>query len=49
MRDAALALGVDPYQWLLAGGDDHALAATFPAGAPLPEGWRVIGEGRAWK
>jgi thiamine-monophosphate kinase len=43
MRDAALALGVDPYQWLLAGGDDHALAATFPADAPLPEGWRVIG------
>jgi thiamine-monophosphate kinase len=44
MRDAALALGVDPYQWLLAGGDDHALAATFPEGAPLPEGWRVIGK-----
>jgi thiamine-monophosphate kinase len=44
MRDAALALGVDPFDWLLTGGDDHALAATFPAGAPLPEGWTVIGE-----
>jgi thiamine-monophosphate kinase len=44
MRDAARALGVDPYDWLLAGGDDHALAATFPAGAPLPPGWEVIGE-----
>lgn len=44
MRDAALALGVDPYQWLLAGGDDHALAATFPPGSALPEGWQVIGE-----
>ncbi len=43
MRDAALALGVDPYQWLLAGGDDHALAATFPPDSLLPEGWRVIG------
>jgi thiamine-monophosphate kinase len=43
MRDAAAALGVDPYVWLLAGGDDHALAATFPPGAPLPEGWRPIG------
>ncbi|MDI6097685.1 thiamine-phosphate kinase [Actinoplanes sp. NEAU-A12] len=43
MRDAAKALGVDPYQWLLAGGDDHPLAATFPAGVPLPTGWRVIG------
>ena len=43
MRDAAHALGVDPYQWVLAGGDDHALAATFPPDRTLPEGWRVIG------
>lgn len=43
MRDAATALGVDPYLWLLAGGDDHALAATFPPGVTLPEGWRPIG------
>jgi thiamine-monophosphate kinase len=43
MRDAATALGVDPYQWILAGGDDHALVATFPPGAPLPPGWRPIG------
>ncbi|MEV6601858.1 thiamine-phosphate kinase [Actinoplanes sp. NPDC051346] len=43
MRDAASALGVDPYGWLLAGGDDHALAATFPAGTTLPPAWRVIG------
>ncbi|GIF18623.1 thiamine-monophosphate kinase [Actinoplanes tereljensis] len=43
MRDAALALGVDPLQWLLGGGDDHALAATFPPGTPLPEGWHEIG------
>jgi len=43
MRDAASALGVDPYVWLLAGGDDHALAATFPPGVPLPPGWRVVG------
>jgi thiamine-monophosphate kinase len=43
MRDAASALGVDPYTWLLAGGDDHALAATFPPGVSLPQGWRPIG------
>jgi thiamine-monophosphate kinase len=43
MRDAATALGVDPFQWLLGGGDDHALAATFPPSATLPDGWRVIG------
>ncbi|GAA4592109.1 thiamine-monophosphate kinase [Actinoplanes octamycinicus] len=43
MRDAATALGVDPYQWILAGGDDHPLAATFPAGTRLPDGWLEIG------
>ncbi len=43
MRDAARALGVDPYGWILAGGDDHALVATFPPGAALPADWRVIG------
>jgi thiamine-monophosphate kinase len=43
MRDAASALGVDPYIWILAGGDDHALAATFPPGVSLPPEWRVIG------
>lgn len=44
LRDAALALGVDPYQWILAGGDDHALAATFPSHATLPDGWKIIGK-----
>ncbi|MFG1778483.1 thiamine-phosphate kinase [Micromonospora sp. NPDC049051] len=43
MRDAAQALGVDPYTWLLAGGEDHALAATFPSAVALPPDWRPIG------
>jgi thiamine-monophosphate kinase len=43
LRDAAEALGVDPYDWILAGGDDHPLVATFPAGTRLPGDWRVIG------
>jgi thiamine-monophosphate kinase len=43
MRDAASALGVDPLHWVLTGGDDHALAATFPAVVTLPEPWRAIG------
>jgi thiamine-monophosphate kinase len=43
MSDAASALGVDPYLWILTGGDDHALAATFPPGAKLGAPWRVIG------
>lgn len=40
--DVGAALGVDPYLWLLTGGDDHALVATF-RGA-VAEGWQVIGE-----
>jgi len=43
MSDAALALGQDPLRWVLAGGEDHALAATFPAGVELPPEWLVIG------
>ena len=37
------ALGMDPLHWLLTGGEYHALAATFPTDAALPEGWTVIG------
>jgi thiamine-monophosphate kinase len=29
---------------VLTGGDDHALAATFPATVTLPGGWRVVGQ-----
>ncbi len=36
------ATGTDPAVFLLTGGEDHALAATFPAG-PVPPGWTVIG------
>ncbi|MBO4208748.1 thiamine-phosphate kinase [Micromonospora echinofusca] len=43
MRDAAQALGVDPYTWILGGGDDHALAATFPRAVALPAEWRPVG------
>ena len=44
MADAAAALGVDPYTWILAGGDDHALAATFPPAEVLPPPWRPVGQ-----
>jgi thiamine-monophosphate kinase len=33
--------------WMLTGGEDHALAATFPAGRALPPYWTVIGQVRA--
>jgi thiamine-monophosphate kinase len=38
------ALGADPLRFVLTGGDDHPLVATFPAGTALPEGWTRIGE-----
>jgi thiamine-monophosphate kinase len=41
---ASQAIGGAPWIWVLAGGEDHALVATFPD-AP-PPGWRVIGEVR---
>jgi thiamine-monophosphate kinase len=43
IRAAASLLGVSWQDWALTGGEDHALAATFPAGSALPDGWRVIG------
>ena len=41
--DVSTALGGDPMHWVLTGGEDHALAATFPSFVELPEGWRRIG------
>ena len=43
MHAVGSALGVNPMQFILGGGDDHALAATFPKGTDLPEGFVVIG------
>lgn len=39
----AHALGEDPLDWILTGGEDHAFAATFAAGQALPRGWTRIG------
>jgi thiamine-monophosphate kinase len=38
---AAAAVGADPWPWVLGGGEDHALVASF--GGPVPAGWRTIG------
>jgi thiamine-monophosphate kinase len=40
---AAGVLGADWREWALAGGEDHALAATFPALSDVPSTWTVIG------
>lgn len=43
LQAVSAALGSDALGFVLTGGDDHALLATFPADAELPEGWSVIG------
>jgi thiamine-monophosphate kinase len=58
LREVGGALNVDPMVWVLTGGDDYALAATFPRGTQPPEPWQVIGavaegdgvrvDGRRW-
>jgi thiamine-monophosphate kinase len=37
------AVGADPMGFVLGGGDDHALLATFPDRGSVPEGWTVVG------
>lgn len=37
------ALGTDPLRFVLGGGDDYALVATFSAATELPQGWTRIG------
>ncbi|GGO48132.1 thiamine-monophosphate kinase [Streptomyces daqingensis] len=44
MSDIGQAVGVDPLHWVLTGGEDHALVATFPPDAKLPARWRKIGD-----
>jgi thiamine-monophosphate kinase len=58
LREVGAALNVDPMIWVLTGGDDYALAGTFPRGTDLPEPWVAIGavaegegvrvDGRRW-
>lgn len=43
LRAVAAATGSDALGFVLTGAEDHALAATFPAGS-VPDGWLVIGE-----
>lgn len=44
LREAASILGkADWLPWVLTGGDDHALVATFPAQVVLPPSWTVVG------
>jgi len=41
---AAADLGVDVWQWVLHGGEDHVFLATIPSEVAVPKGFLVIGE-----
>ena len=41
LAHAGEAAGVDPWQWVLTGGEDHALLACFPVGS-TPLGFDVV-------
>lgn len=43
LRPAAQALGADAATWVLTGGEDHGLLATFPPGTALPTPFRAVG------
>jgi thiamine-monophosphate kinase len=59
LAEVGAALNVDPLTWILTGGDDYALVATFPRHTALPEEWQPIGvvydgegvrvDGRRWQ
>jgi len=43
LRAVGAALGVDPMRFVLTGGDDYCLVASFPTDVALPDTWRRIG------
>jgi thiamine-monophosphate kinase len=47
LQAVAAATGTDPLSLILTGGEDHALAASFPSLSQVPEGWQVVGAVRA--
>jgi thiamine-monophosphate kinase len=43
LQAVGAALGVDPMRFVLTGGDDYGLLATFPSDVVLAAPWRVVG------
>ncbi len=58
LKEVSAALNTDPLAWVLTGGDDYALVATFPKHTDLPPAWVQVGnviegkgvrvDGRTW-
>ena len=43
VEEAARAIGANAADWIIGGGEDHSLLATFPAGSNLPRAFKPIG------
>ena len=43
IEEAARAIEANPSDWVIGGGEDHSLLATFPADAKLPRAFKAIG------
>lgn len=43
LQAPACVMGKDPLEWIIRGGEDHSLLATFPPDVELPEGFRYLG------
>jgi thiamine-monophosphate kinase len=43
LQSVGAALGVVPSRFVLTGGDDYCLVATFAEGTELPPEWRIVG------
>ena len=44
LEEAARAIGANAFDWVLDGGEDHSLLATFAAGSVIPREFKPIGE-----
>ena len=44
MANASSVFQVDPMQWILNGGEDHAFIGTFENALDVPTGWWIIGD-----
>jgi thiamine-monophosphate kinase len=43
LEESARAIDANPSDWVIGGGEDHSLLATFPAGSTLPRAFKPIG------
>ena len=43
LEEPARAIGVDAQDWVIGGGEDHSLLATFAAGVEIPRAFKPIG------